>query len=129
MSWRVSPWFYPVWISLSLLDLIDYTLFHFGEIFHYNFFKNFLVHVLFLFFFLDPYNSMLVHLILSQRSLILSSVIFIVFTLFCSSKVISTISSSSSLIHSSALDILLLIPSRVFFNFSNCVLCLSMPIL
>ena len=53
-------------------------------------------------------------LILFQRSLRLSSVLFILFTLFCSSEVISTILSSSSLIRSSASDILLLIPSRVF---------------
>ena len=51
---------------------------------------------------------------MSQRSLRLSSALFIPFVLFCSSKVISTILSSSSLIHSSASDILLLIPSRVF---------------
>ena len=58
---------------------------------------------------------MLVHLILSQRSLRLSSILLILFTLFCSSEVISTILSYSSLIHSSASDVLLLIPSRVFF--------------
>jgi len=57
---------------------------------------------------------MLVDLILSQRSLTLSSVVVILFTLFCSSEVISTILSCSSLIHSCASDILLLIPSRVF---------------
>ena len=57
---------------------------------------------------------MLVCLILSQRSLRLSSVLFILFTLFCSSEVISTTLSSSSLICSSVSDILLLIPSRVF---------------
>ena len=57
---------------------------------------------------------MLVHLTLSQRLLRLSSVLFILFTLFCYSEVISTILSSSSLIHSSASDILLLIPSAVF---------------
>ena len=50
-------------------------------------------------------------MILSQRSLRVSSVLFILFTLFCSSEVISTILSSSSLIHSSAPDFLLLIPS------------------
>ena len=57
---------------------------------------------------------MLVHLILSQRSLRQSSVLFILFTLFCSSEVISTILSSSSRIHFSASDILLLITSRLF---------------
>ena len=59
-----------------------------------------------------PIIQMLVHLILSQRSLRLSSVLFLLFTLFCSSEVISTSLSSSSLIHSFASDILLLIPSR-----------------
>ena len=59
--------------------------------------------------------QMLMYLILSQRSLRLSSVLLILFTLFCSSEVISTILSSSSLICSFASDILLLIPSRVFF--------------
>ena len=58
--------------------------------------------------------QMLVCLIVSQRSLRLFSVPFILFTLFCSSEVISTILSSSSLISSSVSDILLLIPSRVF---------------
>ena len=51
------------------------------------------------------------HLILSQRQ---SSVFFILFTLVCSSEVISTILSSSSLTRSSPSDILLLISSRVF---------------
>ena len=64
---------------------------------------------------------LLVHLILSQRSLRLYSVLFTLFTLLCSSEVISTILSSSLLIHSSASAILLLILSRVFLNFSNCV--------
>ena len=57
MSWCVSPWVYPLWDSLCLLDLIkDYFLFHVGEVFNYNLFKNFLIHFLFLFF-CDPYNS------------------------------------------------------------------------
>ena len=60
-----------------------------------------------------PIIRMLVHLILSQRFLRLSSVLFILFTVFWSSEVIFTILSSSSLIHFSASDILLLIPSRV----------------
>ena len=60
--------------------------------------------------------QLLVHLILSQRSLrtILSSFHSFTFFHFCSSEVISTILSSSSLICSSASDILLLIPSRIF---------------
>ena len=78
---------------------------------------------------------MLVCLILPQRSLRVTSVLFIHFILFCSSEVISIILSSSLLICSSASDILLLIPSRVFlisvivfvsvcllFNFSRSLL-------
>ena len=61
-----------------------------------------------------PIIRMLVHLILSQRSLRLSSFLFILFTLFCSSEVISSILSSRSLIHSSASNILVLVSSRVF---------------
>ena len=61
-----------------------------------------------------PIIQRLVCLILSQRSLRLSSVLFILFTLVCSSEVISTILSSSSLSRSFASDIVLLIPSRVF---------------
>ena len=58
---------------------------------------------------------MLVHLMLSQRSLRLSSILFIFFSLFCSVVVIPTILSSRSLIRPSASGILLLIPSREFF--------------
>ena len=43
--------------TLCLLDLIDYFLFHVGENFNYNLFKNFLIPFLFLLFFWDPYNS------------------------------------------------------------------------
>ena len=88
-------------------------LFYVGEISNYNLFKKFLIPFLFLFLW-DPYIWTLVCLILSRRSLRLSSVLFILSTLFCSSSVISTILSSSSLIRSSASDILLLIPFRVF---------------
>ena len=61
-----------------------------------------------------PIIQMLVRLMLSQRSLRLSSIPFIVFSLFCSAVIISTILSSRSLIRSSASVILLLIPSREF---------------
>ena len=57
---------------------------------------------------------MLVHLTWSPRSLRQSSALFIPFSLFCSTEVISKILTSSSLIHSSASNILLLIPSREF---------------
>ena len=113
MSSCVSPWVSPVWDSLYLLNLIDYFLFLVGrfstiissKIFSYPFF-----------FYSSgtPIIQMLVGLILSQRSLRLSSMLFILFTLLCSSEIISTTLSSSSLICSSASDVLLLIPSRVF---------------
>ena len=69
---------------LLFLDLIV-------EIFNYNLLNFFLI-----FFFLffptgNPIIQILVHSILSQWSLRLSSVLFILFTLFCSSEVISTI--------------------------------------
>ena len=47
---------YPLWDTLCLLDLINYFLFHVGEILNYNIFKNFLIPFLFPFF-SDPYNS------------------------------------------------------------------------
>ena len=90
MSWLVFSWVYPVWNSLCFLNLTDYFLFYVGEIFNYNLFKNVLTPFLFLFFFWEPLIQMLVCLILSQRSLRLSSVLFILFTLFCSSEVISS---------------------------------------
>ena len=34
MSWGVSPWVYPVWDSLGFLDLGDYFLPHFREVFN-----------------------------------------------------------------------------------------------
>ena len=67
-----------------------------------------------------PIMHMLLHLMLSQRSLRLSSFLSILFSIFCSVAVISTILSSRSLIYSSVLIILLLIPSSVFF-FSACL--------
>ena len=94
------------WLTISFSRLGKFSTIISSKIFSYPFF-----------FFSSsgtPIIQMLVCLILSQRSLRQSSILFILFTLFCSSEVISTILSSSSLIHSSASDILLLIPSRVF---------------
>ena len=34
MSWGFSPWVYPVWDSLSFLDLGGYFLPHFREVFN-----------------------------------------------------------------------------------------------
>jgi len=56
---------------------------------------------------------MLGHLTLSQRSLRLSSFLFILFSFFLSASFISTSLSSTSLILSSTSIILLLVPSRV----------------
>ena len=63
-----------------------------------------------------PIAQILVCLILPQWCLRLSSIPFIPFPLFCSSAVISTILSSSSLIRSSASVILLLGPDRVLLE-------------
>ena len=56
MSWGVSPWVYPVWDSLGFLDLGDYFLPHFREVFNYYLLK-FLMVFLFVFFFWDFYDS------------------------------------------------------------------------
>ena len=39
VSWGVSPWVYPVSDSLSFLDLGDYFLLHFREVFNYYLLK------------------------------------------------------------------------------------------
>ena len=61
-------------------------------------------------------------LILSQRSLRLSSFLFILFSLFCSAAVVSTTLYFSSFIHSSASVFLLVILSSAFINFSYCLI-------
>ena len=57
MSWGVSPWVYPIWDSLCFLDLGDYFLPHFREVFNYYLLKDFLMVFLFVFFFWDSYDS------------------------------------------------------------------------
>ena len=94
------------WLTISFSMLGKFSTIITSKIFSYYFFFSSS--------FETPMIRMLMCLIWSQRSLRLSSALFIPFTLFCSSEVISTILSSSSLIRSSALDILLLIPPRVF---------------
>ena len=120
MSWHVSPWIYPVWESLyflDLIDLIDYFLSHIREVLTIIFSNIFSDHFFFSSSSGTPIIQMLVCLMLSQRFLKLSSILFIPFSLFCSLAVISSILSSSSLIRSSASVFLLLIPSRVFLVF------------
>ena len=63
---------------------------------------------------------MLACLMLSQVSLKLFSLLFILFAVFCSAAEVSTVLSSRSFIHSSASVILLLIPYSIFFHFSCC---------
>ena len=101
--------------TLCFLDLGDCFLSHVKEVFSYNVVKYFLRPFLFFFSPGTPIMRTLVHLILSQRPLKLSSFLFILFSLSCSMAVISTTLSSSSLIRSSASFILLLILSSVFF--------------
>ena len=52
MSWGVSTWVYSVWDSLCFLDLGDYFLPHFREVFNYYLLKYFLM-----VFFWDSYDS------------------------------------------------------------------------
>src|SRR5574341_1068016 len=57
MSWGVLPWVYPVWDFLGFLDLGDYFLPHFRDVFNYYLLKYFLMVFLFVFFFWDSYDS------------------------------------------------------------------------
>ena len=91
------PWVFPAWDLLCFLDLVDCFLSHVREVFSYYLFRYFLGS------FLSspsgtPKMQMLVHLMLSQRSLRLSSFFFfIIFSIFCSASVISTILSPGHL--------------------------------
>ena len=57
VSWRISPWIYPVWDSLVFLDLGGYFLSHFREAFDYNLLKYLLIPFHFVLFFWDPCDS------------------------------------------------------------------------
>ena len=113
MSWGVSPWIYPVWASLGFLDLGDYFLPHFREVFNYYLLKDFVMVFLFVFFFWDSYNSNVgtFNVVLEVSEIVLIS--FNLFFFFLSDSSISTILSSTSLILSSASVSLLFVPSRV----------------
>ena len=110
MSWGVSPWVYPVWDSLGFLDLSDYFLPHFREVFNYYLLKYFLMVFLSVFFFWDSYDSNV-----GAFNIFPEASILIHFSFFLSDSFISTILSSTSLILSSASVILLFVFSRVFF--------------
>ena len=110
MSWGVSPWVYPVWDSLGFLDLCNYFLPHFREVFSYYLLEYFLMA------FLSsssgtPMIQMSRRFTLSQRSLRLSSFLLILF-----SSLLHLLPPFYLLPHLSYLlpVILLLVPSRVF---------------
>ena len=71
------PWVYPAWDSLPFLDLVDHSLSHVREVFSYYLLKYFLESFLSL---SSPYGTPLVHLMLSQKFLTLSSHLFILFS-------------------------------------------------
>ena len=75
VSWGVSPWVYPVWDSLGFLDLGDYFLPHFRDVFNYYLFKYLLMVFLFVFFFWDPYDSNVVafNIVLEVSEIVLIS--------------------------------------------------------
>ena len=114
MSCGVSPWVYPVWDSLGFLDLGDYFLPHFREVFNYYLLKDFLMVFIFVFFFWDSYdfNVGAFNIVPEVSEIVLISLIR--FSFFLSDSFISTILSSTSLILSFASVILLFVPSRVF---------------
>ena len=113
MPWGVSPSVDPVWDSLGFLDLGDYFLPHFREVFNYYFLKYFLMVFLFVFFW-DSYDSNVgaFNTVLEVSEIVLISLIR--FSFFLSDSFISTILSSTSLILFSASVILLFVASRVF---------------
>ena len=123
MSWGVSPWIYTVWDSLGFLDLGDYFLPHFREVFNYYLLTYFLMTFLFVFFFWDSYDSNVGAFDIVPE---VSEVVFISFDsfffFFLSASFISTILYSTSLILSSASVILLLVPSRVLLISVYCII-------
>ena len=116
MSWRVSPWIYPLWDSLRFLDLIEYFLSHSREVFNYNLFKYFLSPFLFLFFFWDPYNSNVgaFNVVPEVSETVLSFFHSFSFILFCSSEFHHSVFQVTYPLSASV--ILLLIPSSVAFT-------------
>ena len=114
MSWGVFPWVYPVWDSLGFLDLGDYFLPHFREVFNYYLLKYFLTVFLFVFFFWDSYDSNVgaFNIVPEVSEIVLISLNLFFFFLLCFIYFYHSI--FYPLILSSASIILLLVPSRVF---------------
>ena len=103
------PWCVSLWVCLygtlfGLLDLGGYFLSHVREVLDYCLLKYLLMPFIFLFFLWDSCNSNIGALKVVQCFLrLLSFLLILSFSfLFYSASVISTILSSSSLIHSSA---------------------------
>ena len=101
-------------MGFSVFPQLECFLSLIWEAFGYNLFKYFLWPFL-SFPSGTPMMQMLVHLLLPNRSVRLSSILLIHFSLFFSVAVIYTTLSSISLIPSSASVILLLNPPSVFF--------------
>ena len=100
-------------LGLCALLGLDFFLSYIREVFILKYFLR-----PFLFSFWDPYKTNVASVecqILSQRSVRLSSFLFILFSLYCLAAVISSNLSSRSLICSSASVILQWIPSSAFF--------------
>ena len=76
--------------------------------------------------FLDPYNANIVVFNIFPE---VSDVLFSLFSLLCSTAVISTILSSRWLTHSLASFTLMLIPSSIFFHFRDCIVLLLLFVL
>ena len=91
MSWGVLLWVYPVWDSLGFLDLGDYFLPYFREVFNYYLLKYFLMVFLFVFFFWDSYDSNVgaFNTVLEVSEIVL--ILLIRFSFFLSVSFISTI--------------------------------------
>ena len=106
-----TPWVSWTWVIISLPNLGNFSTI-ISSIFSWSFFLSSGT----------PMIQMLRHLTLSQRSLRLSSFLLIHFSFFLSDSLISTILSFTLLILSSASIILLLFPSRVFFNLIYCII-------
>ena len=101
------------WNSLGFLDLGDYFLPHFREVFNYYVLKYFLMAFLFVFFFWDSYDS---HVGAFNIVLVVSEAFLISFnSFFHFSSLLHLFPPFYLLPHlSSASIILLLVPSRVF---------------
>jgi len=112
VSWGVSPWVYLIWDCLDFLDLGDYFLPHFKEVFDY-YLKYFLMVFLFVFFFWDSYdwNVGAFNIVLVVSEIVLIS--FNSFFFFPLSLIYFYHFIFYSLILSSA-SVILFVPSRVF---------------